>query len=80
MDFEIVEVYMFNKAVLCETSLAEFFKVIYVDIKPCRYLNVEGMTGLIQCGKNLLCAVHIRVIIADYHITYKMIVFNFFYP
>lgn len=51
MDFEIVEVYMFNKAVLCETGLAEFFKVIYVDIKPCRYLKVEGMTGLIQCGK-----------------------------
>lgn len=80
MNFEVIEIYVFYKAVLCKACLAVLPKVIDIDVQPYRCLKVEGVTDLVECVENLFGSVDIVIIIAYDHIAYKMIILEFFSP
>ena len=56
LDFQVVEVYLFNKTVLIKSCFVVFFKIFNGGIKPDGIAKIHLVADFLQSFKNLMCS------------------------
>ena len=75
VDFQIVKIDVFHKAVLCETGFVVLLKFFYGRIQPDRLSQIKLIADLVQRMKDLV-GTGVRTVVLNDGITQHMVIFK----